>query len=261
MAAAHAPPGRRPGLGLEASRPLASGPMGDGLMLAFVVVVVVAALGLVARAVLADRRTTGGPATASVPPDRSPARPATARARRSPDDEAPVLVPPPRPAAGDVEPARLTAGQPRPAGPDAGGPGAAPDRVIGPAVAREPVPDPEPATLAELLRNVQLPHGLVPTTPSPPADSDRYWVLSTAEAPPDEVGSALADELERHGYRLHSLSDDEAVARRGPDLLSLRLHPDAARARAGGGPLFPGAGPGTVGLEVWVGAGPEPRPR
>jgi hypothetical protein len=142
--------------------------------------------------------------------------------------------------------------------PGRGGPPATPaDEVIGPVVRRaEP---PAPPGLGLLLQGIALPCGLVPSTTADQPDPDRYLAVVTSEAAPSEVGRALGDELERLGFELFSLSEDEAVARKGNDVLSLRFHPDASVAQLAGLPLFPSAPQGAVGVEVWSGAGPNPR--
>lgn len=116
-----------------------------------------------------------------------------------------------------------------------------------------------PQTLADLLIGIDLPCELVPYGAADHPDPDRYVALLTAAAPPEEVGPAIADELERLGFALHALSDDEAVARRGDDVISLRIHPRADIAHVQGRRLFPLASAETVAVELWVGAGPHPR--
>lgn len=116
-----------------------------------------------------------------------------------------------------------------------------------------------PQTLADLLIGIDLPSELVPYGAADHPDPDRYVALLTAAAPPEEVGPAIADELERLGFALHALSDDEAVARRGDDVISLRIHPRADTAHVQGRRLFPLVSAETVAVELWVGAGPHPR--
>jgi hypothetical protein len=109
------------------------------------------------------------------------------------------------------------------------------------------------------LNGIELPCGLVPVGDPGGADPDRYAALVTTSHPPEEVGPALADELERLGYVLFALSDDEAVARRADDLVSLRIHPHAPSAQLDGVVLFPTAPTGSVAVELWAGGGPHPR--
>jgi hypothetical protein len=158
---------------------------------------------------------------------------------------------------GEASPPTESSRSAEPAEPPASvGAGAEPraGEAIGPEVRRD-APDPEP-TLADLLVGVRLPCGLVPTPGPAVGDPDRHVALLTDTAPPEEVGPAMADELERLGYAIHALGDDEAVARRDDDLLSLRIHPRAADAPATDRARFAGAPPDAVVIELWVGAAP-----
>jgi hypothetical protein len=80
-------------------------------------------------------------------------------------------------------------------------------------------------TVAELVEGISLPCGLTPVVAG---DIDPHRVtFTTSGHQPGEVGSALADELERLGYTLFSESDTEAVARRGEAVLHVRIDPGA----------------------------------
>lgn len=151
---------------------------------------------------------------------------------------------------------------PRPPGAGAGG-AAGGDRHA-PAV---PPPDPASVrpeaptshTLGSLLRAIVLPCGLTPHAVDERPDPDRYTSLVTTEALASEVARAMSAELERLGFEVHGLSEDDLVARRDDELLSVRVHARADLAQHGGGLLFPGAPPTAVVVELWVGAGPSPR--
>jgi hypothetical protein len=211
--------------------------------LVVVVVVAVVAVGVV----LAVRRARAGRARGGAEPPHRAGADLRRTAGRSPSD-GPALRPEvlERPTGAEL----AQEGGGRVAGAPAGG-------------ATEPTahrPEAPPtASLHDLLAGIEWPCGLGPVTGADEPGGDRYRALVTADVPPDDVGAAMGDELERLGFRLHSLSDDEVVARRGEDLLSLRLHPDATEAEPGGRSPFPGAAAGAVGIEVWVGAGPNPR--
>ena len=118
---------------------------------------------------------------------------------------------------------------------------------------------PRERTLPELVQGLQWPCELVPHVAPDQPDSDSYLALVTTQARPPQVAAALTAELERLGYAVMALSEDELVARRDDDLLSARIHPRAGIASAGGVPLFPRAAPEAVAVELWPGGGPSPR--
>lgn len=133
-------------------------------------------------------------------------------------------------------------------------PAAAP---TGPASSRSEAPT--SGSLASLLAGITLPCGLAPHVAADHPDPDRYVALATTGASPSEVARAMTAELERLGFEVHGLSEDDLVARRDDDLMSVRVHPRADVAQRGGTVLFPGAPPAAVMVELWVGAGPSPR--
>ncbi len=103
---------------------------------------------------------------------------------------------------------------------------------------------PPTSTIAELLSGIRLP---VDLRPEPPADAAlaSTALMFTSDADPAVVGSAFADELERLGYEIYSLSDTDAVARRGEadsEMLSMSIRV---------------TDPGLA-IDVWVGAGESP---
>lgn len=177
----------------------------------------------------------------------------------------------PRPRAAEVEeeddlrpqpagegPLRPSPDSPRPV------PGASPpaatrsaDQVIGPEANRAPVSPEQP--LATLLAGIELPCGLLPHVGPDHPDPEHYVSLITTEASGAEVAGALTDELERLGYEVFALTEDDLAARRGDDLLSVRVHPRADVAQAGGAVLFPDAPSSATAVELWSGGGPSPR--
>lgn len=112
-------------------------------------------------------------------------------------------------------------------------------------LAGEPVIETEPAarrrsaTVAGLLSGIQLPGDLLPAA----TDDDGLAVrLASAERDAADVGTALADELERNGFAIEAIGDDRAAARRDGEVLSLQIRP-----------LDTGAE-----IDVWVGEGANP---
>lgn len=131
------------------------------------------------------------------------------------------------------------------------------DHVIGPEANRAPVSPEQP--LATLLAGIELPCGLLPHVGPDHPDREHYVSLITTEAGGEEVARALTDELERLGYEVFALTEDDLAARRGDDLLSVRVHPRADVAQAGGAVLFPDAPSSATAVELWSGGGPNPR--
>ncbi len=137
--------------------------------------------------------------------------------------------------------------------------------------------EPQPATeplLADLLAGVRLPCELLPVdtisgdtdADADPDVADRAVTLVTMTAPPDVVGVALADELERLGYEIFSLSDSEAVAKRGEsDVLSLAIRTNIGpNGEQLGEPADVAANeglPSAVAVDMWVGGEASPLQR
>ena len=98
-----------------------------------------------------------------------------------------------------------------------------------PASGPRPVPEPTPLPkrpargLAETLAGIHLPCELLPVVPKGVSPSDNTVSLVTTSAPPDVVGPAIADELERLGYELDAVSASRLIARREPDALTLDM--------------------------------------
>lgn len=119
-------------------------------------------------------------------------------------------------------------------------------------------PPQSPATgtrsLVDLLEGIRLPHDLVPLTQSAPSSGPiTSLVAGTTTATAEEVGTALADELERLGYSVTTTGDQTALAEGPRGAVEIEIHPDAAHAYDGGNPRFPTASSGSVVVEMRVG--------
>lgn len=125
-----------------------------------------------------------------------------------------------------------------------------PDEAAAPAVPHVARPATSDAPLPRLLEGIHLPADLAPLThlgPAPPGDR---LVLVTRSAPPEVVASALADELERLGYAVASLTDTVAVARGERGAVEVEVHADAATAELDGARRFPTADDDAVVVEL-----------
>ncbi|MEZ5342309.1 MAG: hypothetical protein R2706_12925 [Acidimicrobiales bacterium] len=111
-------------------------------------------------------------------------------------------------------------------------------------------------SLATLLDGVHLPAALTPIVADGIEPNDSYLCLHTSTANP-EVGLGLADELERLGYEVMGISENEAVAQRGADTVSMRIDAQPAETSVAGIRRYPDAKHGDVVVGV-VGAGPRP---
>ncbi len=121
-------------------------------------------------------------------------------------------------------------------------------------------------TLADLLVGIRLPCDLMPVDDIDPDIAEVAVTLVTMTSPPETVGVMLADELERLGYAIFSLSDSEAVAKRdldasgnAEDVLSLIIRTDVGPdghgvANGSNGDALPSA----VAVDMWVGGGESP---
>ncbi len=115
-----------------------------------------------------------------------------------------------------------------------------------------------PEPIAALLTGIRLPANLEPVVADGIAPSDHFLCLHTKEATPEEVGTGLAEELERLGYEVMGISEDEAVAKRNDDVVSLHIDANPAETAIAGIRRYPMASVGDVVVEVWSGAGPKP---
>lgn len=113
---------------------------------------------------------------------------------------------------------------------------------------------PPTATIAELLSGIRLPVDLTPVPPTDPALATTALTF-TSDDDPATVGGAFADELERLGYEIFSLSDTDAVARR-----STVVQTDGEEAGDESETLSMSirlTDPGLA-IDVWAGAGESP---
>lgn len=104
--------------------------------------------------------------------------------------------------------------------------------------------------LPRLLEGIRLPADLAPLTHLGPAPAGERLVLVTRSAPAAVVAAALADELERLGYEVASLTDTVAVARGERGAVEVEVHPDGATAELDGVRRFPTADEGSVVVEL-----------
>jgi hypothetical protein len=131
---------------------------------------------------------------------------ATARPEPGPNDDAP-----PRP----IPPAATSSGRQGVFAPSGAPAAPSPTGPIGPAGGGRP-------TVAELVAGIALPCGLIPVVTGAELDPHHVVFATTGHAA-GEVGSALADELERLGFELRTESDTEAVAVRDDASLRVRV--------------------------------------
>lgn len=115
-----------------------------------------------------------------------------------------------------------------------------------------PVAEGRAKSLSDVLRGVRLPFDLVPTADTVEPSDDRRVSLTTSAASPAEVGTAIADELERLGFGVAAHRDDEAQAIRGDDVIGLRIIPDADRTVDDGRRRFPDLPVDSVALVLWL---------
>lgn len=107
-------------------------------------------------------------------------------------------------------------------------------------------------TLADLLEGFQLPHSLLPIIPDHADISERHVSLLTSTAPVEIVGPAVADELERLGYQLAPVSDNELLASRDDDQLKLTMVVAPTTVERGGRLVYPQANEGDVVITIEV---------
>lgn len=113
---------------------------------------------------------------------------------------------------------------------------------------------PPTVAIAELLSGIRLPVDLTPVPPTDPALATTALTF-TSDGDPATVGGAFADELERLGYEIFSLSDTDAVARRSAaDATDGEATGDGSETLSMSIRL---TDPGLA-IDVWVGAGESP---
>ena len=110
---------------------------------------------------------------------------------------------------------------------------------------------PSPA-LADLLAGVRLPWNLLPTVDQSRDPSNDRVVLITNEGEPSQIGSDVADELERLGFAISTQGEDIAIAEREGHRLGLQIIPEPLAASVDETPRFPSSTADSVALEIWV---------
>lgn len=122
-----------------------------------------------------------------------------------------------------------------------------------------PAPDPQPVpsepTVAHLLAGFAMPADLTPVTPAGGTPNDRATSLISRDREAYDVGTNIADELERLGYSLQPVGETQLLATRDSEQLSVMIDPEPHTTVTGGGRRFPTANAGDVVVEFWVGSG------
>jgi hypothetical protein len=93
-------------------------------------------------------------------------------------------------------------------------------------------------TIADALAGIEMPCGLAPLVGEGDAITVFRAVFATTEASAEQVGAGLADQLEALGFRLSTISDNEAVAVRDTTEVTVTVLTDLTP--------FPTAPPGSV---------------
>lgn len=156
-----------------------------------------------------------------------------------------------RDAAGDQGPVPVEAGAPSHEQPAPVTPAPA---IPTPATA---TPEPAPA-LARLLAGIAIPADLTPIVAEGSTPSQQSTALISRTRPAHEVGTGIADELERLGFSLTPVGDAALLATRGTDVLTVEIDQTPDRPDQHGQVRFPTADPNDVVVEFWVGSGPRP---
>ncbi len=137
----------------------------------------------------------------------------------------------------------------------------------------EPVAEPEPeqpqpvpthVTIAHLLAGIAIPVDLTPVVADGVVASDQFTSLICRERPAHEVGSGIADELERLGYSLSPIGEATLLARRidpssgSTEELTVEIDASPASPDSSGRVRFSTAAPTDVVVDFWVGNGSRP---
>ncbi len=136
-----------------------------------------------------------------------------------------------------------------------------------PMVEPAPVPEqPQPVhlTIAHLLAGIAIPVDLTPIVADGAVASDQFTSLICRERPAHEVGSGIADELERLGYSLTPIGEATLLASRvdpssgSAEELTVEIDASPASPDSNGRVRFPTAAPTDVVVDFWVGRGSRP---
>lgn len=120
--------------------------------------------------------------------------------------------------------------------------------------AKEPARRPAPKrALGDQMSGIQLPCGLAPLVSLDDLHrADIHAAFITKGHEPADVGRQLGDELERLGFTLSSVSDNQVLARRDDDGLMVTLHATPEVLEVDTHRVFPTAMPGDVIVEFDV---------
>lgn len=83
-------------------------------------------------------------------------------------------------------------------------------------------------SLFQLLSELDLPYELTPLGHRRRSTDGDHVALVSQHPDAAEVGTALADEMVGHGYEFEPMGHDHGLARRGSDVVALRIVPNAA---------------------------------
>jgi hypothetical protein len=107
------------------------------------------------------------------------------------------------------------------------------------------------ATVAEAVRGISMPCGLAPVVDGSVSIPNPFRVaFLTTGVTATEVGAAVADELERLGFKVSTATPTELLARRDGVEVRAVLYPTPSSAKRGFDPIFPVAPSGAIGLEL-----------
>lgn len=107
--------------------------------------------------------------------------------------------------------------------------------------------------LARLLNGISLPCNLSPIAPDTHPATDNTVYLVTHSDPPEVVGPAVADELERLGYTLEPAGSSVLIASRGSETLTLTMVLEPRGLERDGVVLFPRAAAADVMVTIAAG--------
>jgi hypothetical protein len=117
------------------------------------------------------------------------------------------------------------------------------------AVLSAALPPSRVGSLAEALEGIRLPETLAPLVGDGDFDPGSL-VLFSRDTPAEVVGTAMADELERLGFRVTPLDEQRVLATSADATLQATVHPDSAVRDEMGVPRFPTAPADSVVLEM-----------
>jgi hypothetical protein len=117
----------------------------------------------------------------------------------------------------------------------------------------EPEPPSERRPIADMVRGIELPCDLTPLVGAERRSGAREAVaFVTRSFDAATVGQEVGAELRRLGFELSPRHATEVIATRDDDWLGAAVHRDGSAVTRGDRPAFPGAGVGSVVLELWT---------